>query len=240
MKDDIFSKPPLKQFEFDEGVVSVFDDMINRSIPYYEQSLRLCVDFAINALARSGNAGIVYDLGCSTGNFLLELSSRLQGDECSLVGIDSSAAMIDRARLKAKTYGKKIDFICGDFSDIKMADATVIIANYTMQFIRPMNRSCLIEKIFGAIKEDGIFIMSEKMTSPDKVLDKEMIQRYYLYKKEQGYSQNEITAKREALENVLVPYSLQENIQMLKNAGFKNVEVLFKWVNFASLIARKS
>lgn len=239
MKDDIFLNPPLKQFEFDEGVASVFDDMINRSIPYYEQSLKLGVDFVINSLERSENAGIVYDLGCSTGNFLLELSGRLKEGKYSLIGIDNSVAMIDRARLKAKTYGKEIDFICGDFLDISMKDATAVVANYTMQFIRPMNRSSLINKIFESIKKDGIFIMSEKMTSPDKVLDKEMIQRYYLYKKEQGYSQNEITAKREALENVLVPYSLEENIQMLKNAGFKDVEVLFKWVNFASLIARK-
>lgn len=240
MKDEIFINPPLKQFEFDEGVASVFDDMINRSIPYYEQSLKLGVDFVINSLKRAGNSGVVYDLGCSTGNFLLELSSRLEGNEYSLIGIDNSSAMIDRARLKAKTYGKKIDFICGDFIDISINNATAIVTNYTMQFIRPMNRSSLINKIFEAIGEDGIFIMSEKMTSPDKVLDKEMIQRYYLYKKEQGYSQNEITTKREALENVLVPYSLEENIQMLKNAGFKNVEVLFKWVNFATLIARKS
>lgn len=240
MKDDIFLNPSFKQFEFDEGVASVFDDMINRSIPYYEQSLRLSVDFVINSLQRAGNSGVVYDLGCSTGNFLLELSGRLKEGEYSLIGIDNSAAMIDRARLKTKTYGKEIDFVCGDFLDISINNATAVIANYTMQFIRPMNRSSLIDRIFQAIRKDGIFIMSEKMTSPDKVLDKEMIQRYYLYKKEQGYSQNEITAKREALENVLVPYSLEENIQMLRNAGFKNVEVLFKWVNFATLIARKS
>ncbi|PAF54225.1 carboxy-S-adenosyl-L-methionine synthase CmoA [Helicobacter sp. 13S00482-2] len=242
MRDQIFLKSPLKQFEFDEGVASVFDDMATRSIPFYTQSLGLGVDFVKNSLEKIGkNRGVVYDLGCSTGNFLLELSDRLKQDnQNSLIGIDNSSAMIDRAQLKAKTYGKQIDFICEDFLNFDINGACSVVANYTIQFVRPINRDSLIKKVFDAIIEGGIFIMSEKMSSFDKILDKEMIERYYAYKKEQGYTQNEITTKREALENVLIPYTLEENIEMLKNAGFKSIEVLFKWVNFATLIARKS
>ncbi|MDO7252968.1 carboxy-S-adenosyl-L-methionine synthase CmoA [Helicobacter cappadocius] len=242
MKDEIFLTPPLKQFEFDEGVASVFDDMVARSIPFYAQSLGLSVDFVKNCLEKIGqNGGVVYDLGCSTGTFLLELSNRLEkGHQHSLIGIDNSSAMIERAKLKAKTYGKEIDFVCRDFLDFHIDKACAVVANYTIQFVRPINRTSLIDRIFKGIIEGGIFVMSEKMSSPDKVLDREMIQRYYDYKKEQGYTQNEITIKREALENVLVPYSLEENIEILKNAGFKSVEVLFKWINFATIIARKS
>ncbi|PAF41913.1 carboxy-S-adenosyl-L-methionine synthase CmoA [Helicobacter sp. 11S02596-1] len=246
-KDELFCTPLQKQFEFDAGVASVFDDMAMRSIPYYTESLKLCADFVLQAIIRDT---CVYDLGCSTGNFLLELASRLNGAQNSepnnnangvrLIGIDSSKAMIERASLKANTYGKNIDFICDDFLSLNIQNASAVIANYTMQFVRPMQRSALVEKIFAGLCDGGVFVMSEKMASCDKVLDKQMIARYYLYKKEQGYSQNEITTKREALENVLIPYSLQENYQMLQNAGFQSVEVLFKWVNFGTLIARKA
>ncbi|PAF42615.1 carboxy-S-adenosyl-L-methionine synthase CmoA [Helicobacter sp. 11S03491-1] len=236
MKDKIFTKIYSKQFEFDEGVASVFDDMALRSIPYYCESLKLSVDFALNAL---GEQGIVYDLGCSTGSFLIELAQKIKGMQIDLIGVDSSKAMIERAKLKAKTYGKEIEFICKDFLDIDIHNACVVVTNYTMQFVRPMQRHILAHKIFEGLCEGGILIMSEKMTSQDKVLDRQMIDRYYLYKKEQGYTQNEINTKREALENVLIPYTLEENFKMLKEVGFQSVEVLFKWVNFATLIARK-
>lgn len=237
MKDELFSTPFAKQFEFDEEVASVFDDMAARSIPYYTESLRLCADFVLQALCPNT---WVYDLGCSTGNFLLELASKLDNNKVNLVGVDNSSAMIERAGLKASAYGKRIDFICQDFLNFDIHNACAVVANYTMQFVRPMQRSLLAERIFQGLNSGGIFIMSEKMTTQDKVLDKQMIERYYLYKKEQGYTQNEIVSKREALENVLVPYSLQENIQMLQNSGFESVEVLFKWVNFGTLIARKT
>ncbi|PAF50580.1 carboxy-S-adenosyl-L-methionine synthase CmoA [Helicobacter sp. 13S00477-4] len=237
MKDKLFSIPPVKQFEFDEGVASVFDDMAIRSIPYYSEVLRLNVDFSLNALKSNT---YVYDLGCSTGNFLLELSNKFEDESIQLKGIDNSTAMIERARLKAKAYGKKIDFIHQNFLEYQIQNACVITANYTIQFIRPIQRNLLIKKIFEGLCDGGIFIMSEKITTNDKVLDKQMIDRYHLYKKEQGYTQNEITTKREALENVLIPYSLEENFEMLKNAGFKSVEILFKWINFTTLIARKN
>lgn len=237
MKDKIFLNPLQKQFEFDEGVASVFDDMARRSIPYYSESLNLSVDFALNFIQPHSN---IYDLGCSTGNFLIELAKNASKIDCiNLIGIDNSIPMIERAKLKTQTYGYKIDFHCDDFLNYPLKDASVIIANYTMQFIRPLNRPKMIEKIFNGLKNEGIFIMSEKMSTQDKILDKKMIDRYYLYKKEQGYTHNEINAKRESLENVLIPYSLDENISMLKSSGFKNVEVIFKWVNFGTLIARK-
>lgn len=249
MKDRLFTQDLHKQFEFDEGVASVFDDMASRSIPYYNLSMRLSVDFAFNALLLELKTRrekmAVYDLGCSTGSFLIELAGRLEDFvdrnkiHIRLVGVDSSFAMIERAKLKTKTYGKKIEFICEDFLQICFCNSNVVIANYTLQFVRPLQRDAIVRKIFDGLEENGIFIMSEKMTSSDKVLDKQMIDRYHLYKKDQGYTQSEIASKREALENVLVPYSLEENFTMLKNAGFEIIEVLFKWVNFATIIARK-
>lgn len=237
MQDRIFLETQEKQFEFDEKVASVFDDMLIRSIPFYDVALNLSIDFIlkhINAIKLPK----IYDLGSSTGNFLIKLSQKIP-HKVSLTGIDNSQAMIDRARQKNLAYNLEIDFLYEDFLLSCFEQCDVITAHYTIQFIRPIQREKFIQKIFHALNPQGIFIMSEKMASIDKTLDKQMIERYYQFKEEQGYSKSEITKKREALENVLIPYSLEENIDMLKNAGFKHIEVLFKWVNFGTIIAKK-
>lgn len=237
MKDSLFSQKTIKQFEFDESVASVFDDMLHRSIPFYEDQIKLIAHFASLLLDRGGR---VYDLGCSTGNVLFALSSLAPQAEC--IGLDNSPAMIKKSRLKAQAYGKseeRIRFEEVDFLSYAFLPAQVMIANYTMQFIRPMQREGMIGKVFDALNEGGIFLMGEKMVSSEKFLDRAMIDHYLAYKSSQGYSQIEITQKREALENVLIPYTQEENFSMLKNQGFKQVEILFKWVNFALIIARK-
>lgn len=236
MRDEIFKDKLEKQFEFDESVVSVFDDMIDRSIPFYREQISLIAHFASLALSEGGR---VYDLGSSTGNVLFELYKSIPS-HTELIGLDSSLAMIERARLKARAYEAcNIEFLHQDFLEYEFLPSKVMIASWTMQFVRPLMREKMISKIYQSLEHNGIFLMSEKMVSSDKVLDRLMIERYHQYKATQGYSQIEINQKREALENVLVPYTQEENFSMLKNAGFKSVEILFKWVNFALLIARK-
>jgi tRNA (cmo5U34)-methyltransferase len=115
----------------------------------------------------------------------------------------------------------------------------VIVANYTLQFIRPMQRLELMKKLFSGLKDEGTFIFSEKVIFEDKVLDKQMIDIYYDYKKEQGYSEYEIAQKREALENVLIPFTIKENIQMCKDAGFTKIETVFQWANFVTFVVKK-
>lgn len=238
LKDNIFLEEQSKQFEFDSKVASVFDDMVTRSIPHYKTTIDLSIDFILKHLENSSTLPMIYDLGSSTGNFLLALQQKLHS-KAMLYGIDSSDAMTQIAMQKSKAYGYDIQFKCEDFLETNFLDSDIITAHYTIQFIRPLHREKLIQKIAQALnKKQGIFIMSEKMSSQDKQLDKTMIERYYQFKQEQGYSLNEITKKREALENVLIPYTLDENIQMLKNAGFKTIEVLFKWVNFGTIIAK--
>lgn len=236
MRDEIFKDRLEKQFEFDESVVSVFDDMIDRSVPFYREQISLIAHFASLALSEGGR---VYDLGSSTGNVLFELYKSIPS-HTELIGLDSSLAMIERARLKARAYEAcNIKFLHQDFLEYEFLPSKVMIASWTMQFVRPLMREKMISKIYQSLEHNGIFLMSEKMVSADKVLDRLMIERYHQYKATQGYSQIEINQKREALENVLVPYTQEENFSMLKNAGFKSVEILFKWVNFALLIARK-
>lgn len=256
MKDRIFMQDVGKQFEFDAQVASVFDDMLERSIPHYKEVLGLIVDFCSYNLQipqspsresielQSSNVcgdsqPLVYDLGSSTGTTLLALSQVLP-PHTHFVGIDNSQAMIDKASLKAKAYGAKIDFVCADLLEYDFLPSHIMIANYILQFIRPMQRTTLLQKIYHSLNNGGILIISEKMISHHRILDHQMIERYLRYKSEQGgYSQTEISKKREALENVLIPFSLEENITLLKEVGFEGIEVLFKWVNFGTIIAKK-
>ncbi len=235
MKDKIFNKPIEKQFEFDEEVANVFDDMLNRSVPFYKENLNLELDVLKNFLTPNDK---VVDLGSSTGTFLIELDKKT--DNLELIGIDNSPAMIKKANLKAKAFGSKAKFIQADFLNYDFSNSKAIVANYTVQFIRPLKREKLIKKIYKSLLNEGIFLMSEKLVSENKKLNKIMIDLYYEFKKEMGYSEYEISQKREALENVLIPYTMQENIEMLRNSGFKNVEVIFRWNNFATFIAFKN
>lgn len=249
MKDKIFTQDTHKQFEFDAQVASVFDDMLERSIPHYKEVLDLIVDFCMLSLKEKTQntldkkSPLIYDLGSSTGNTLLALYHAIckeSGDiQAHFVGIDNSQAMIEKAKLKAKAYGAKIAFEYANLLEYEFSSSRIILANYILQFIRPIQRQALIQKIYDSLESGGILIVSEKMTSHHRILDRQMIERYLRYKREQGYTQYEINKKREALENVLIPFSLEENMAMLKNVGFSGIEVLFKWVNFGSIIAVK-
>lgn len=265
-KDSIFKNDLGEKFSFSKEVASVFDDMLPRSVPYYNENIALIAELL------SGRRAIC-DLGCSTGNLLLFLAQNVSEIE-TLCGVDNSAPMLEIAKVKANAYGAKIDFIEADILDfdfnisslrgesmdspkqstnqkIDCHDSTqsvesrndglfdTIISNYTMQFIRPQKRESLCKKIYENLQKNGIFIMSEKLVSEDKWLDKRLIDIYHSFKARNGYSKTEISKKREALENVLIPFSQNENIAMLKNAGFRVVEVVFRFGNFATFIALK-
>ncbi|MBR2917647.1 MAG: carboxy-S-adenosyl-L-methionine synthase CmoA [Campylobacter sp.] len=234
MRDEVFKNVISKQFEFDESVASVFDDMVSRSVPFYKQTQELIVLFLSKRL---GQGAKVVDLGCSTATTLLELY-RLRPD-LELVGLDSSPAMLQRATNRANGYGAKLNLIESDILEYDYGKADAVLLNYTLQFIRPIKRDDFVKKIFASLEYDGLFVFSEKLVYDDKKLDLEMINIYQEYKEAQGYSKFEIAQKRQALENVLIPYSENENKELCKNAGFCNVETLFKWANFASFIAFK-
>jgi len=232
--DKVFQKEIDKQFEFDNEVADVFDDMIDRSVPFYKENLNLSINILKNYLNDNDK---ILDLGSSTGTFLINLAKL--NKNLNLIGIDNSFAMIQKAQKKAKAFGVDITFLEKDFLDYEFSKNKLISANYTIQFVRPIKREKLISKIYNSLEDDGIFLMSEKLISEDKKLNKILIDEYYNYKKEKGYSEYEIAKKREALENVLIPYSELENYEMLKNAGFKHIEVIFRWCNFATFLAFK-
>ncbi len=235
MKDEVFSKPITKQFEFDADVAAVFDDMLQRSVPFYKEALQLTSRFAALYTEAEGR---VYDLGCSTASQLLEIERRLDVP-AELIGIDNADAMLEQAHRKIDAFGSKVKAVKGDILAFEYERSDVMISNYTLQFIRPLEREKLVEKICTALKPGGAFIFSEKVISTEKRLNKELIDCYYDFKKEQGYSAYEIAQKREALENVLVPYTAEENMTMCLRSGFRHCETLFRWANFATFIAVK-
>lgn len=234
-RDELFNTPIVKQFEFDQNVAVVFDDMVSRSVPFYPQTQELIVAYLDDIIKPHQK---VYDLGCSTATTLLALEQKSQ-HPLKLIGIDNSQAMLDQAKRKLEAYNSQVEVFEGDISEVVLEDADIVLANYTLQFIRPLKRQQLLHAIYNALSDEGTLIISEKLICEDKSMDKAFIDLYYAYKETQGYSKSEIMQKREALENVLVPYTYEENVEMLKAAGFSKVETLFRWVNFATIIAKK-
>ena len=235
MKDKIFETPIEKKFEFDDAVASVFDDMLARSVPFYSEVQHLIISLILEQQKENQK---VLDLGSSTAKFLLELHSKMQ-TKMRLKGIDNSRAMLERARQKSEAFGADITLEFADMLSYDYQNEDIIIANYTLQFIRPMQRTELVNRLYQGLNDGGLFIFSEKVLFDDKQLDKQMIDIYYDYKKTQGYSAYEITQKREALENVLIPFTIEENIQMCKEAGFNKIDTIFQWANFVTFTARK-
>jgi tRNA (cmo5U34)-methyltransferase len=235
MKDDIFKQDFGGSFEFNERVAIVFDDMISRSIPFYSEFLSLTISLVDRFCA---DGGTIYDFGCSTATTLLAID-RVYKDRYELIGIDSSEYMLRVANAKINAYGSNIRLICDDILNTDTPNANCVISNFTFQFMKPELRIDGFKKAYEALKGNGIFIFAEKLCSQNESLGELMMQKYYEYKKAQGYSELEIMQKRTALENVLIPFSEEKNIQIAKDVGFTDVEVVFRALNFALFIAFK-
>jgi len=238
-RDEIFRVENIKEdFVFNERVAEVFDDMLDRSIPFYRHVIEMIARLLEKRL-RQGDR--VYDLGCSTGTTLLELARRLESLQLKFIGVDNSAAMIRKAVLKAEMYSRKeaISFQEQDIMELEIEGAGAIILNYTLQFIRPLMREEFLRKINSYLRSGGILLVSEKIICGDPQLNRDFIDFYHQYKRSRGYSELEIAKKREALENVLVPFTILENRELLRSAGFSTVETFFQWFNYASFVAIK-
>ncbi len=238
-EDTLYSTGVIEEdFAFNDRVAEVFDDMLNRSIPYY----RTVVDGMAQLLSCRLPAGsTIYDLGCATGTTLLELARRVPAMNFHYIGIDNAPAMLDKARKKSTMFGKTavLDFQQDDITSCPLPAAAGIICNYTLQFLRPITRQSFVRRLYEALPAGGVLFLSEKTISHCSRLNRDFIEIYHAFKKQQGYSELEIAAKREALENILIPFSLQENIALLQDAGFEEIETFFKWFNFTSLVAIK-
>jgi tRNA (cmo5U34)-methyltransferase len=237
-KDFLYKQKQTKEdFTFNDQVAEVFDDMVDRSVPLYST----VIDAIAQLLDQLNREQLtVYDLGCSTGTTLLELSRRLHHRSLKLIGIDNAPAMLARAQAKAAMFSKTgcITFQKGDITACPLPGADVILCNYTLQFTRPVVRQTLLQRLFQALPAGGMLIVSEKVLTGGS-FNRKFIEIYHNFKRQQGYSELEISAKREALENILIPFTVEENITLLKQVGFNEVEIFCKWFNFASFVAIK-
>lgn len=228
----------VSDFKFGENVVSVFDDMVNRSVPFYREMQRMIAEIASDYAASGTN---VYDLGCSTGTTMLCIDSHVPRD-VRFVGIDNSPEMLERCRTKLDERGvtREIELRFGDLNgDIEIENASLVLLVLTLQFVRPLYRDRLIGRILEGMNENGALILVEKVIGEDSLFNRQFIKYYYDMKRRNGYSELEISQKREALENVLVPYKLLENREMLLRSGFRYCDTFFKWYNFTGMIAVK-
>ncbi|WP_276484792.1 carboxy-S-adenosyl-L-methionine synthase CmoA [Paraflavitalea pollutisoli] len=240
-KDNFFQQElsAINDFTFSNEVANVFDDMVSRSVPFYIEMQRMTAELAANH-AQSGTN--LFDLGCSTGTTMI-LMDKLVDEHVSFIGVDDSEGMIHKCREKLNSFNlrRKIDLEVADLAQIvPVENASVVTMVLVLQFIRPMHRLKLIKGIYDGLTENGVLIIVEKILTEEKSFNREYIDYYYDFKRRNNYSELEISQKREALENVLIPYKTSENITMLKEAGFSEVEVFFRWYNFSGIIAKKT
>jgi tRNA (cmo5U34)-methyltransferase len=231
-----------EDFAFDERVAKVFDNMVSRSVPFYNEVQRIQSDLIMDFLPE--DSGVVCDLGCSTGTTIEYLTKHQKCPESTqFIGYDNSESMLDQARdkLSEQIAAGKVSLITADLSRLpKLPVCNAVILNWTLQFVRPIDREQLLKNIYEALRPGGIVLLSEKILVNDPVLNRLYIDHYLQFKISQsGYTDVENQRKREALENVLIPYRLDENYELLERAGFGRIGTYFQWFNFACIIAVK-
>jgi tRNA (cmo5U34)-methyltransferase len=212
--------------------------MLARSVPFYEEMHRMIGEMAVDFVAAGSN---VYDLGCSTGT-TLSLIDRCAPAGVKLIGIDNSEEMLKKckSKLEANRVRPEHELQCADLNEgIQITNASLVLMILTLQFVRPLYREKLVRSILDGLNTNGALILVEKVTGEDSLFNRHFIKYYYDFKKRNGYTELEIAQKREALENVLIPYRLLENRELLLDCGFRHCDVFFKWYNFCGIIAVK-
>lgn len=241
-RDAIFAQKmeQMRDFAFDTTTSQVFDDMVERSVPLYLEQQRMLAELTLRYLQPDS---VVYDLGCATGNTLLRLAKACQGKPVRFVGVDNAPAMLEKAQAKLQAAGvsQRCELRTMDITSpsLDLSDASVVIMGWTLQFVRPLKRDEVISRIYNFLRPSGCLILTEKLVVPDPGLNRLYIDLYYDYKRRQGYTELEIGQKREALENVLIPYQIAENTSLLQRNGFPVVDVFFRWYNWCGIIAVK-
>jgi len=228
-----------QEFQFDKNVADVFSDMIKRSVPGYENIVEM---IGVLTQAHAQTDSHCYDLGCSLGASTLSIIHNLGNTNCRVIGIDNSPAMVEKCINNLNKTGTSANYqiICEDVLKITFKPASVIVLNFTLQFIPLEHRNELVKKIYDALLPDGILVLSEKIQFADAYKTHLFTDIHHAFKKSQGYSDLEIAQKRNALENVLIPETKETHLARLKTAGFEHAELWFQCLNFASFIGIKN
>ena len=237
MRDEIYkNKIDISKFTFDQKVVDVFDDMVLRSVPGYKQMIELIGLAGRNYPVINSN---VYDLGCSTGAVTLSITSNLKSESIKIFSIDNSQEMLNQCSKNLLSAKANIQYICDDIENIQFENASLIVLNLTLQFIKPKNRLKLVKRIYESLLPGGALIISEKIIHENEEINKSLVSLHESFKRENGYSETEIAQKRKAIEEVLIPEPIEQHLKRLSGAGFKKPLVQMQCINFASFLAVK-
>jgi tRNA (cmo5U34)-methyltransferase len=242
LKDTLYATPveQIGAFRFDEAVAQVFPDMIQRSVPGYAVMVA-AIGLLANRYMQDNDKA--YDLGCSWGAASLSMRTTIQARNCKIIAVDNSAAMIAQAQQHLQPSQNHeqavIEWHCADIRQFEIQAASVVVLNFTLQFISLAERLSLLKRICQNLKVGGVLILSEKLCFEDAHQQALQTEMHHIFKQSQGYSDLEISQKRAALEAVLVPETLAQHQQRLRQAGFSSAEVWFQYFNFASMIALK-
>ena len=239
-RDNLFASPlgDVPRFVFDQPVVDVFPDMIQRSVPGYQTIINLCGELAARYVQPHSNC---YDLGCSLGASTMAVRQQVTQPGVTIHGVDNSSAMLQRCQslLDHNTNSTEVKLVEADICDIEITNASLVVMNFTLQFIPLDKRLALLEKIYGGLNPGGCLVISEKLLFEPAELNQLLCELHHQFKRAQGYSDLEISQKRESIENVLIPETMETHIQRLKSCGFSSVSPWFQCFNFASLVAIK-
>lgn len=239
-RDNLYANPlgEVSRFNFDQQVVDVFPDMIKRSVPGYATIINMIGNLA-GIYAKPDT--VCYDLGCSLGAATLAMRHGIRSSDCKIIGVDNSQAMIDRCQqvIAADTTDVNVELLNTNIQDVEIQNASMVVLNFTLQFIAVDQRLDLLSKILKGLNKGGVLILSEKVIFEDEPHQELMTELHHNFKRANGYSDLEIAQKRTAIENYLIPETLDTHRQRLKQAGFSSVDVWFQCFNFASIIAIK-
>lgn len=239
-KDTLFSAPieKLGDFTFDESVAEVFPDMIQRSVPGYSNIITAIGMLAARFVTEYSN---VYDLGCSRGAGILSIRRNVEKSGVKIIGVDNSEPMAERCRRHLEAYHSDIpvEILCDDIRHIEIKNASMVVLNFTLQFLPREDRLALLRKIYQGLNPNGVLVLSEKFTFEDHTINELLIDLHHTFKRANGYSELEVSQKRTALENVMLTDSIDTHKARLKQAGFSQVELWFQCFNFGSMVAIK-
>lgn len=239
-KDQLYAhqRDQISGFQFDRSVVSVFPDMIQRSVPGYSTIIHMIGQMA-ERYATTGSR--LYDLGCSLGAATLAMRHRITAADTRIIAIDNSPDMVERCQtvIDADSGMVPVEIRCEDLKEVSIEEASICILNFTLQFIPIEERATLLNKIAKGMLPGGVLILSEKIAFEDAEHQHLMTELHHNFKRANGYSDLEIAQKRSALDNVLLPETLSCHRQRLLAAGFRSVDCWFQCFNFTSIIAFK-
>ena len=241
-KDEIYASDDAdpRPFEFNENVARVFPDMLRRSIPGYDASIE-AIGWLASRYVRANTR--CYDLGCSLGAAAEAIRDNVAQPGVQIVAVDNAPAMVARCRqrLAAGAAGDdsrpRVEVVAGDARDIGIENASMVVMNYTLQFLPPDTRNPMMRTIARGLTERGIFVLSEKVVHEDEAIDGLLVDLHHEYKRRNAFSDLEISRKRAALENVLIPERVETHRRRLTQSGFRHVGVLLQYFNFMSLVA---